>query len=188
MKKVVLSSLLVSKFLFADVVAPEVLTKNNFETSEYQLFVTNTRNIPITKDLVAKPIFEGKIKEYYVDFGEKSMQRMKVGEDTIKALNLTDQKYLGNSIYFKDMQSLQNIGIATVGSIALNAMLGSVLGDDTYIQVVDYFKDNKPVTRVFKYVVADDTLDEEERKLVFNTTNDQSYHFRSGGFQTTKFK
>jgi hypothetical protein len=67
-------------------------------------------------------------------------------------------------------------------------MLGSVLGDDTYIQVVDYFKDNKPVTRVFKYVVADDTLDEEERKLVFNTTNDQSYHFRSGGFQTTKFK
>ena len=77
MKKVVLSSLLVSSFLFADVVAPEVLTKNNFETSEYQLFVTNTRNIPITKDLVAKPIFEGKIKEYYVDFGEKSMQRMK---------------------------------------------------------------------------------------------------------------
>jgi hypothetical protein len=56
MKKVVLSSLLVSSFLFADVVAPKVLTKNSFETSEYQLFITNTRNVPITQDLVAKPI------------------------------------------------------------------------------------------------------------------------------------
>ena len=172
MKKVVLSSLLVSKFLFADVVAPEVLTKNNFETSEYQLFVTNTRNIPITKDLVAKPIFEGKIKEYYVDFGEKSMQRMKVGEDTIKALNLTDQKYLTDSIYFKDMQSLQNIGITAVGSAALISLLAPVFGDDTYIQVTDYYKDDKPVTRLLKYLVSDDGLDTNEIKLVFSTTND----------------
>jgi hypothetical protein len=187
MKKIVLSSLLVSKFLFADVVAPEVLTKNNFETSEYQLFVTNTRNIPITKDLVAKPIFEGKIKEYYVDFGEKSMQRMKVGEDTIKALNLTDQKYLTDSIYFKDMQSLQNIGITAVGSAALISLLAPVFGDDTYIQVTDYYKDDKPVTRLLKYLVSDDGLDTNEIKLVFSTTNDQSYHFRSGGFKTITF-
>jgi hypothetical protein len=67
-------------------------------------------------------------------------------------------------------------------------MLGSVLGDDTYIQVVDYYIEDKPVTRVLKYLVSDDGLDEEEINLVFNTTNDQSYHFRSGGFQTVTFK
>lgn len=95
---------------------------------------------------------------------------------------------VGNAVYFKDIQSLQNIGIATVGSIALNAMLGSVLGDDTYVQVKDYYQDDKPTTRVLKYLVSDDGLDENEIKLVFNTTNDQSYHFRSGGFQTVTFK
>lgn len=187
MRKIILASLILSSSLLAEVRAPEVLTKNSFETAEFQVFVTNTKNIPITKDMTAKIVFEGEIEDYYKEYSKILEQKFHAGEEVSKRIVAMNQN-VGNAIYFKDINSLQNIGIATVGSIALNAMLGSVLGDDTYIQVVDYFKDNKPVTRVFKYVVADDTLDEEERKLVFNTTNDQSYHFRSGGFQTTKFK
>ena len=114
-------------------------------------------------------------------------QKFHAGEEVSKRLVAMNQS-VGYATYYKDITSLQNIGIATVGSIALNAMLGSVLGDDTYIQVVDYYKDDKPITRLYKYIVSDDTLDEEEMKLVFNTTNNQSYHFRSGGFQTVKFK
>ena len=47
MKKILLSSLLISVSLLADVRAPEVLTKNSFQTSEFQVFITNTKNIPI---------------------------------------------------------------------------------------------------------------------------------------------
>ncbi|MDK2065442.1 hypothetical protein PT447_10940 [Aliarcobacter butzleri] len=187
MKKIILSSLLICGSLLADVKAPEVLTKNSFETAEYQLFISNTRNIPITKDMTSKLVFEGKIKDYYTEYNKMVEQKFHAGEEVSKRLVAMNQS-VGNAVYFKDIQSLQNIGIATVGSIALNAMLGSVLGDDTYVQVVDYYKEDKPITRVLKYLVADDGLDEDEIKLVFNTTNDQSYHFRSGGFQTVKFK
>jgi hypothetical protein len=187
MKKTIISSLLISCSLLADVSAPEVLTKNSFETSEYQLFVSNTKNIPITNDMTSKLIFEGNIKDYYKEYSKMVEQKFQVGEEVSKKLVAMNQS-LGNAVYFKDIQSLQNIGIVTVGSIALNAMLGSVLGDDTYVQVMDYYKDNKPITRVLKYLVSDDGLDENEIKLVFNTTNNQSYHFRSGGFQTVTFK
>ena len=186
MKKIITCSLLIAYSLFADVTAPEVLSKNNFETAEYQLFISNTRNIPITKDMTSKVIFEGEIDDYYEEYNKMSTQRFSEGEEIAKRLVSMNQS-IGNAIYFKDVQSLQNIGIATVGSIALNAMLGSVLGDDTYIQVTDYYKDDKPVTRILKYLVSDDGLDKEEIKLVFKTTNNQSYHFRSGGFQTVTF-
>lgn len=187
MKKIIVTSLLISSFLFGEVTAPEVLVKNNFETAEYQLFVSNTRNIPITKDMTSKVIYEGKIDAYYKKYSEMSEQRFHTEEEITKRLVSMNQS-IGNSIYYKDVKSLQNIGIATVGSIALNAMLGSVLGDDTYVQVTDYYKGNKPVTRILKYLVSDDGLDKNEIKLVFNTTNNQSYHFRSGGFQTVTFK
>lgn len=187
MKKIILSSLLICSSLLADVKAPEVLTKNSFETSEYQLFVSNTKNVAITKEMTSKLIFEGKIKDYYEEYNKMVEQRFHAGEEVSKRVLAMGQNF-GNAVYYKDIKSLQNIGIAAVGSIALNAMLGSVLGDDTYIQVVDYYKDDKPITRVLKYLVSDDGLDKDEIKLVFNTTNDQSYHFRSGGFQTVKFK
>jgi archaellum component FlaF (FlaF/FlaG flagellin family) len=187
MKKLLVSSLLIGTTLLADVRAPEVLTKNSFETSEFQVFITNTRNIPITKDMTPKIIFEGEIDDYYEEYNKMVEQKFHAGEEVSKRLVAMNQS-VGYATYYKDITSLQNIGIATVGSIALNAMLGSVLGDDTYIQVVDYYKDDKPITRLYKYIVSDDTLDEEEMKLVFNTTNNQSYHFRSGGFQTVKFK
>jgi N-acetylglutamate synthase-like GNAT family acetyltransferase len=187
MKKLILSSLLISSSLLGDVKAPEVLTKNSFETAEYQLFISNTKNIAVTKDMTPKLIFEGKIKDYYTEYNKMVEKRFNTAEEVSKRLAILNQS-VGNAVYFKDIQSLQNIGIATVGSIALNAMLGSVLGDDTYVQVVDYYQDDKPITRVLKYLVSDDGLDENEIKLVFNTTNDQSYHFRSGGFQTVTFK
>jgi len=187
MKKIILSSLLIGTSLLADVKAPDVLTTNSFETSEYQVFVSNTKNIPITKDMAAKKVFQGEIEDYYKEYSKMTEKRFHAGEEVAKRL-VAMNKGLGNAIYFKDIQSLQNIGITAVGSIALNAMLGSVLADDTYVDVVDYYKDGKPITKVLKYLVSDDGLDEEEIKLVFNTTNDQSYHFRSGGFQTVTFK
>ena len=187
MHKIILSSLLIGSSLLAEVKAPEVLTKNNFEASEYQVFVSNTKNIPITKDMTAKKVFQGEIEDYYKEYSKMTEKRFHLGEEVSKRLVAMNNEF-GNAVYYKDIQSLQNIGITTIGSIALNAMLGSVLADDTYIDVVDYYKEGKPVTRVLKYLVSDDGLDEEEIKLVFNTTNDQSYHFRSGGFQTVTFK
>ena len=187
MKKIIISTLFIGASLFADVKAPKVLTNNSFETAEYQLFISNTKNIPITKDMTSKLIFEGEIEDYYKEYNKMVEQKFHTGEEVSKRLMAMNQS-LGSAVYLKDIQSLQNIGIATVGSIALNAMLGSVLGDDTYVQVVDYYQDDKPVTRVLKYLVSDDRLDEDEIKLVFNTTNDQSYHFRSGGFRTITFK
>ena len=62
MKKLILSSLLISSSLLGDVKAPEVLTKNSFETAEYQLFVSNTKNIPITKDMTSKLIVKRTLK------------------------------------------------------------------------------------------------------------------------------
>lgn len=187
MKKLLLSSLLASSFLFAEVTAPEVLKKNDFETYEYQLFVTNTKNVVITQDMISKVIYEGNIKEYYKNFNEMNKKKFDAIEEVADRLTYLNQS-IGKATYYNDVKSLQNIGIATVGSIALNAMLGSILGDDTYVQVVDYYKDNQPITRVIKYLVSDDDLDNDEMKLVFNTTNNQSYHFRSGGFQSVKFK
>ncbi len=187
MKKLLVSSLLIGTSLLADVRAPEVLTTNSFETAEFQVFVTNTKNIPITQDMTTKVVFEGEIEDYYKEYNKMVEQKFHTGEEVSKRLVAMNQS-VGYATYYKDINSLQNIGIATVGSIALNAMLGSVLGDDTYVQVVDYYKDGQPVTRLYKYIVSDDSLDEEEMKLVFNTTSNQSYHYRSGGFQTVKFK
>lgn len=77
MKKLLVSSLLIGTSLLADVRAPEVLTKNSFETSEFQVFVTNTRNVPITKDLVAKIVFEGEIEDYYKEYN-KMVEQIKL--------------------------------------------------------------------------------------------------------------
>lgn len=187
MKKILLCSMVSFCSLLADVKAPEVLTKNNFETAEYQLFVTNTRNIDITADMTHAIVYQGTIKEYYQNVNKMLEKRFHAGEEIGDRLNAMNQQ-LGQAVYYKDIKSLQNIGIATVGSIAINAMLGPIFGDKTYIQVVDYSKDNKPQTRVIKYIVSDDGLDKEEQDLVFATTNNQSYHFRSGGFQTLTYK
>ena len=129
MKKLLVSSLLIGTSLLADVRAPEVLTKNSFETSEFQVFVTNTRNVPITKDLVAKIVFEGEIEDYYKEYNKMVEQKFHTGEEITKRAVESNQ-YLGKAVYYKDIKSLQNVGIAAVGSVALNAMLGSVLGDD----------------------------------------------------------
>ena len=69
MKKLLVSSLLIGTSLLADVRAPEVLTTNSFETAEFQVFVTNTKNIPITQDMTTKVVFEGEIEDYYKEYG-----------------------------------------------------------------------------------------------------------------------
>jgi len=188
MKKLILSSLLIGSSLLAEVTAPEVLTKDKFETVEYQLFLTNTKNIPITKDMESKVVFEGGIKKYYEEYNAMIEKRFHLGEETTKAVLSTDSKFFADAAFYKDAASLNNLGIAIVGDIALRALFSAMFGDDTYVQAVDYYQDGKPVTRVLKYLVSDDTLDEEEYKLVFNTTDDQSYHFRTGGFQSTSYK
>ena len=187
MKKFIISSLLTGSYLFAQVNAPEVIRENDFETAEYQLFITNTKNIELSNDMTSKIVFEGEIDDYYKNYSEVTQKKFSLSEEVAKR-TVHDLDKVANAAFYKDIKSLENFGIATVGSIALNAMLGGILGDDTYVQVSDYYKYGKPVTRVIKYLVSDDGLDEEEYKMVFNTTNNQSYHFRSGGFQSVKFK
>lgn len=180
MKKILLTSLLITSSLLAEINVPKVLSDNNFEAYEFQLFVSNTNNISITKNMNSKVIFEGNAKDYYENFNEINKKRFDTSEEVAKRLVSVNQS-LGNAAYYKDVQSLQNIGIASVGSIALNAVLGTFLADDTYVQVLDFYENEKKITRVIKYLVSDDGLDEDEYQLVFNTTNDESYHFRSGG-------
>lgn len=69
---------------------------------------------------------------------------------------------------YKDINSLQNIGIATVGSMALNAMLGFCIRR-WYLcsSCWFYYKDGQPVTRLYKYIVSDDSLDEERDEIGF---------------------
>ena len=180
MKRILLGSLLITSCLLAEINVPKTLSDNDFEAYEFQLFVSNTKNIPITKDMTSKVVFEGKAKDYYENFNEINKKRFDTSEEVAKRLVSVNQS-LGNAAYYKDVQSLQNIGIATIGSMALNAVLGTFLADDTYVQVLDFYENEKKITRVIKYLVSDDGLDEDEYQLVFNTTNDESYHFRSGG-------
>lgn len=179
MKKLILGLLVFGSSLLAEINIPSVLSDNDFEAYEFQLFVTNTKKVHITKDMTSKVIFEGDVEDYYKNYNELNAKKFKVSEEVSKRLVEVNQE-LGNAIYFKDVKSLQNIGIATMGSIALNGVLGSFLGDDTYVQVLDFYQGEKRVTRVIKYLVSDDGLDKDEYQLVFNTTNDENYHFRSG--------
>ena len=188
MKKIVLGTLLLYTALFAEITVPKVLTNNDFETYEYQLFVTNTKEIAITKNMIAKVIFEGEVEDYYTFYNEMNSKSFKVSEQLANNIALHQNKALGNALFFKDIKALQNIGIASVGSLALNTLLGGILGDDSYVKVVDYYKDNKVQTRLIKYIVSDDDLDKAERELLYKTSNNQSYHFRSGGFQSIHYK
>jgi len=188
MKKIVLGSLLACSVLFAEVTVPKILTNNDFETYEYQFFVTNTREIAITKDMVEKVVFEGEIEDYYTFYNEMNSKSFKAYEQLANNIVQHQNKTLGNALYFKDIKALQNIGIASVGSLALNALLGGILGDDSYVKVVDYYQENKLKTRLIKYIVSDDNLDKAQRELLYKTSNNQSYHFRSGGFQSIHYK
>lgn len=179
MKKTILATLLITSSLLSDINVPKALSDNDFETSEFQMFITNTKNIPITTDMTSKVIFEGGVKDYYKNYSEMNKKRFKAAEEIGKRITNANQA-LGNAAYYKDVKSLQNIGIASIGSIALNAVLGTFLADKTYVQVLDFYKDDKKITRVIKYLVSDDGLDKDEYELVFNTTNTDSYHFRSG--------
>lgn len=187
MKRIILGSLLAYSSLFAQVTTPNILTDNDFETYEYQLFVTNTKGIELSSQMTPKVIFEGEIEDYYTFYNDMNTKKLNVGEQLMNNV-VSQNQNLGNALFFKDIKSLQNIGITSVGSLALNALLGSVLGDETYVQVVDYYIGDNAQTRLIKYIVSDDDLDKEERDLLYKTTNTQSYHFRSGGFQSVYYK
>ena len=169
-----------STHLAAGVTAPEVLTKNDFETSEYQLFVTKTRSVELS-GLTPKVVFEGDADNYYTEYQKVLEKKLDLSEQANAAITHKGTG-IASSAYYKEIRGLQNFGYAVVGSVVLNAMLGSFMGDRTYVQVTDYYKADEPVTRVVKYLVSDDSLDTEEMRLVFNTTDTTSYHFRSGGF------
>ena len=186
MKRIILGSLLTYGTLFGEVVAPTILTDNDFEASEYQLFITNTKEIPLTKEMQQKVVYEGDIEGYYKYYNEMQTKKFKASEQLLQ--NTLNNHALGNALFFKDVKSLQNIGVATLGSVALNALLGGIMGDETYVQVSDYYVNGKAQTRIIKYIVSDDDLDKNERELLYKTSNDQSYHFRSGGFQSTYYK
>ena len=99
--------MLIGSSLLAEVKAPEVLTKNSFEASEYQVFVSNTKNIPITKNMTSKIVFQGEIEDYYKEYNKMTEKRFQAGEEVAKRL-VEMNKGLGNAIYYKDIQSLQN--------------------------------------------------------------------------------
>lgn len=188
MKKIILASIVAYSTLFAEVTGPTILTDNDFETYEYQFFITNTKEIAITKEMVGKVIFEGEIEDYYTFYNEMNSKSFKVSEQLANNIVLHQNKALGNALFFKDIKALENIGIASIGSLALNTLLGGILGDDTYVKVVDYYKDEVLQTRLIKYLVSDDDLNKNQRELLYKTSNNQSYHFRSGGFQSIHYK
>jgi len=191
MKKIILISLIFGSSLFADLNIPEVLTDNDYEAYEYQMFVTNTKKIPITKDMEKKVIFTGEAEDYYKEYIE-SRKNIYAEDLALRSASIASSqtRVLSKAVPHRDINTLKNLGVASVGSAVLVAILGNFVKDDVYVQVIDYFKDGKKVTRLIKYMVSEDDLDKEELELAFNTTDNDSYHFRSGGVTniTQKYK
>jgi len=190
MKKIIFSSLLLGGSLFADLNIPEILTDNDYEAYEYQMFVTNTKKISITTDMERKVIFTGEAEDYYKKYVEsrKNIYAENVHLNSIDII--LSQNKLSKAISNKDLNSLKNLGVASIGAATLVGIIGDFIEDDVYVQVEDYFKNGKRVTRLIKYMVCEDNLDDEELKIAFDTTDNDSYHFRSGGIMniTKKFK
>jgi len=161
MKKTLVLMTFLSILLNAEVKLTQELIDNDIETNEYQLFVTKTVDVP-TDGLKSKVIFTGELEDYLVKYREKYEQDMQ--EELALIANSTG-KILFRSVF---------------GGLLFGDNSNIFFGDANYVQVTDYTKDGKFVTRIIKYIVSDENLPLEDQEMIYDTTNSDNYHFNEG--------
>lgn len=186
MKKLLIAGLF-SLSLFGSSIDKPFMTKemldNDLETHEYQIFFTKTNDIPLD-NLTPKVIFTGKLTDYYDFFKKDMIKNLSLSTETLQtastnALNtVTDS--MKNNLGQVTKDSLKNAGQNFGVALIMQPISIGLFGDDHYVQVVDYYENNTPKTRVIKYIVSDEGLPNEELEMIYNSTNDRSYHFNRG--------
>lgn len=186
MKKLLIASLF-SLSLFGNSIDKPFMTKemlnNDLETHEYQIFFTKTNDIPLD-NLSPKVIFTGKLTDYYDFFKKDMIKNLDLSTETLSSAsanalkNITDS--IKNNLGQITKDSLKNAGQSFGVTIILQPIAIGLIGDEHYVQVVDYYENDIPKTRVIKYIVSDEALPNEELEMIYNSTNDRSYHFNRG--------
>ncbi len=161
MKKIFVLMVFISVLLNAEVKLTKELIDNDIETNEYQLFVTKTVNISID-NLKSEVIFTGELEDYLEKYREKYEQDM---QDELALIASSTSK-----IVFKGL----------FGGLLFGDNSNVFFGDANYVQVTDYSKDGKFVTRIIKYIVSDENLPIEDQNIIYATTNSDNYHFNEG--------
>jgi hypothetical protein len=161
MRKIFVLLAFMSVVLNAEIKLTEELIDNDIETNEYQLFVTKTVNVS-TDNLKSKVVFTGEIEDYLEKFREKYEQHI---QEELALIAGETVKFIARSIF---------------GKLAGGDNSNIFFGDANYVQVTDYTKDAKLVTRVIKYIVSDENLPLEDQNMIYATTNSDSYHFNEG--------
>lgn len=159
---------------------------NDLETHEYQVFYTKTLDIPLD-NLTPKLVFSGTLSDYHDFFKKDMITKLSISNETLQsatsnALNSVKQTVnhtLNKSDILKNAG--QNFGIALI----MQPIAIGLFGDDHYVQVVDYYNQEVPKTRVIKYIVSDESLPKEELEMIYNSTEDRSYHFNRGKAAST---
>lgn len=177
--------LLLSGSAFSATMEKPFMTKemldNDLETHEYQLFYTKTLDIP-TEGLQAKIVFDGSISGYFNFIEEERKSELKLSNETIGsavngALNGAQQA-VRQAMNNPDV--LQNAVYGMGIGLVVNPLATLVFGDDAYAQVTDFYDGDTPKTRVIKFIQSDESLPEDERKMIYDASNDRSYHFNRG--------
>jgi len=152
---------LISVLLNAEIKLTEELIDNDIETNEYQLFVTKTVDVSID-NLKSEVIFTGELEDYFEKYREKYEQDM---EEELAIIASSTGKVLFRSIF---------------GGLLFGDNSNVFFGDANYVQVTDYTKNGKFVTRIIKYIVSDENLPKEDQQMIYATTNSDNYHFNEG--------
>ena len=176
--------LLLSVSSFSATIEKPFMTKemldNDLETHEYQLFYTKTLDIP-TEGLEAKIVFDGSLRGYFNFLESERKLQFKITNETIgssiegalRGAQQTVKQALNNPNILNNAVYGMGIGLIT------NPLSTLVFGDDTYAQVTDYYDKKTPKTRVIKFIQSDESLPEDERKMIYDASN-RSYHFNRG--------
>lgn len=154
---------------------------NDLDTNEYQFFYTKTRDIP-TEGLQSKIVLDGTMGDYFDFIQSEQKVQLKVSNETIGsaiqgALDSTQRTVMQtvNSQNFAN-NAIKGMGIGLI----VNPVSTFLLGDDQYVQVTDYFDGQTLKTRVIKFIESDESLPKDERKMIYEASNDRSYHFNRG--------
>lgn len=186
MKKIFFIFVLISAYLHAEIKLTKQMLDNDIETYEFQLFISKTLDLSL-EQLKSKISFMGSYGKYQ-DFYKKSLSDEKLlSQGTKEAmLNGAVRGTLKTLESAKALQLinydnlLKNAGMGVGIGLIVNPLAKMAFGDDTYVQVVDYYKGSTPVTRITKLIISDEGLPKDELKMIFNTTNDESYHYNDG--------
>ena len=181
MNKILIILLIISSFMFSKVLKNQMLEDRDITTDEYQLFITNTKNISLN-GLTKKEVYNGNMKEYYDNNLKMVENNLPVSKELANVFSKNSQ-LLGNAIASSNFKNIQDFSVVGLTVVAGKMLFGSIFSDEIYIQVFDYYdQNNNPKTRLIKYLISDRTLNKEEKDIIFNTTNDESHHYRNGAF------